>query len=292
MDRLHNIIQEVVDSYLVESYSISDDVIRASNECLEKIRDAYENKNLEYDSLNIDNDKTIPFAIISLQKPINCVDSLSRIEHLTVYVFEFADTNEMRKYANIVGIGGDSNVNLESILVRCSSINGKLRDNQLLPILSHELEHIFQNIKGGLRSDYKNWYNIAVENLNGDKNSYEYIISRLIYYFNQQEIDASMHELMHDLIENKIENPNDIYKCNVIKEKNFYINNMYKTIINGNQDELNMVLKNMFNTTRERFFSYLSKQMHYFDKKVMRVVMEYFRRKQIIYKPKSIIPPR
>ena len=296
MDRFNEIIRETIDNYLLqESYSISNEVIEATNQCLSKIENAYKNKEYELDSIKISAEPNtpIPLARIILDVPINNIETFNSLNKMVISIYDFADVNKMMEMANVIGIGGETNMHNNSINIVCSSINGKLRLNQLKPILSHELEHYFQNTLGGIRKDYKSWYDISNQYMqNGDDGSIEYLVARLIYYFNQQEIDASMHELMHDLISLKIENPNDIYKCNVIMEKNHYINFIYKKLMSCDQNELNNILEKIYKTNKKTFFAYLSKQIHYFEKKTMRVVMEYFRRKQIVYKPKPLTPSR
>ena len=293
MARLNEIIQEVVDSYLMERYSLSNEVLETVDSLITQIQEKYDNKDWEEYTFKTFDGKVIPWVRLVIQCNLPQDSTFSSLKTIEVRVFNFDSYEDMVNNAHVIGIGGTSYVQNGTIQVICGSINGVLRDQQIKPILSHELEHNFQNEKGGIRKDYKNWYNTALNDIdNAPKDSVEYLIARLIYFFNQQEIDAKMHELYYDLKSINLTNPNDITNCTVIKEKNYYINKIYKKLMQSDQNVINEILKNEYKTKRERFFQYLQKQIHYFDKKTMRVMMEYFRRKEIDNKPTTLIKPR
>ena len=281
-DRLYNIIRESVDRVLNEKDSISYDVLSMTNYY----------RGIINKELNLGKFQKVIKRVISVQNgsdtfvnKIDCKilqidvdyrvnDAFDKLKRIIVKVYEFPNYDSLQEFYEECEIGGESRLNNGLIIINGFSINGKVSTDSIKTVLQHEIEHFLQYGLGRV-SDKNNWMYTSTANLSSPKNSCKHIIARLFYFFNDREIDAKMHELYFELRKEQIKNPNDLRKCKAVKEKNRYLELLNKLINNFDDDEINNELFS-YNMNKIKFLSYINKQIDRFERKTMRVMMEYF----------------
>ena len=281
-DRLYEIIRESVDRVLNEKDSISYDVLSMTNYY----------RGIINKELNLGNFQKVIKRVISVQNgsdtfvnKIDCKilqidvdyrvnDAFDKLKRIIVKVYEFPNYDSLQEFYEECEIGGESRLNNGLIIINGFSINGKVSTDSIKTVLQHEIEHFLQYGLGRV-SDKNNWMYTSTANLSSPKNSCKHIIARLFYFFNDREIDAKMHELYFELRKEQIKNPNDLRKCKAVKEKNRYLELLNKLINNFDDDEINNELFS-YNMNKIKFLSYINKQIDRFERKTMRVMMEYF----------------
>ena len=281
-DRLYDIIRESVDRVLNEKDSISYDVLSMTNYY----------RGIINKELNLGNFQKVIKRVISVQNgsdtfvnKIDCKilqidvdyrvnDAFDKLKRIIVKVYEFPNYDSLQEFYEECEIGGESRLNNGLIIINGFSINGKVSMDSIKTVLQHEIEHFLQYGLGRV-SDKNNWMYTSTANLSSPKNSCKHIIARLFYFFNDREIDAKMHELYFELRKEQIKNPNDLRKCKAVKEKNRYLELLNKLINNFDDDEINNELFS-YKMNKIKFLSYINKQIDRFERKTMRVMMEYF----------------
>ena len=107
---------------------------------------------------------------------------------------------------------------------------------------------------------------IIIQYLNSD-NFILKCIANLIYFFDPRECDSKIHELYLDL---KVAH-GSFNECAQIKERDLCLKECFFPLLEMKKEIVSNILENIFQISYEKFFEYIKSQIHYFNKKAIRV---------------------
>lgn len=282
-DRLHDIIVESVENLLNEKYSISDDVVlMIKHYCgiINKklnIGEFQNNAKLVIGINGNDNNRIVTrinYKVLSIDVDYKSNESFNGLNKIIVRIYDFTSRDILQTYYEDCEIGGTSGVYNGTITINGFSINGKVNLPSVKITLQHEFEHFLQIGYGkNVGNDKK--LKIANDNLSLSKDSCGYIIARLYYFFSQEEIDAKMHELYFDIRKQQISSPTYLKRCFAIREKGKHLELLNNLLNDFTDDAINYELSK-YKENKKSFLKYIDKQIHYFDRKSWKVIMQYF----------------
>lgn len=281
-DRLDDIILESIENMVNEKSSINDNVLLMTKHYYGII-----NKELNVGNFNntvklvigVDEGddrfiKRIECKILSIDVDYKSCEAFNELSKIVIRIYDFNNRDEFQKYCEDCDIGGTSMVRNGLITINGYSIRGKINTSSIKITLQHELEHLLQ-IGYGKDINGDKTLITANNNLSANKNSCTYIIARLYYFFSQAEIDAKMHELYFDIRKQQITSPTYLKRCFAIKEKNKYLELLNTLLTEFTDDAINDELLK-YKENKKSFLSYINKQIHYFERKSWKVMMQYF----------------
>lgn len=279
-DRLHEIIIESIENLLNEKYSISDDVVAMTRHYCGVINKMLNLGNFQESikrviGYNVGDDRyvvSINCKVLSIDCDYKVSDAFNGLNKIILKIYEFPNRGDLQTYYEDCEIGGESIIGRGVISINAFSINGKINIPSIKVTLQHEIEHIMQHSLGQTNDKY---INTANSNLNSPRKSCQHIIARLMYFFSDMEIDAKMHELYFDIRKKQISNPSFLRKCVAIKEKNAYLELLNELLNNYGDEDIEKVLL-PYKLSKKNFLYYINQQIHRFEKKTWRVVMQYF----------------
>lgn len=191
------------------------------------------------------------------------------------FITSYGDTNNYGQLKNTFNFQCRFNDFDDLIEIRVPCMNENPDYAFLIKKLSHELEHAFQNSKYTTVGKYDE-YTKATNNLY-NQNEIERNVAILYYTFSKKEIDATIQEIFNLINAIGIDNLNDIYELNDIKEFQARSNLLYSYFINNknlNDIELNNVLKK-YNLNKNTFISYVERGINYFKLKLGKALTFY-----------------
>lgn len=193
---------------LNEEYSISKIVFDAASSVLKTIEN-------EIDKTNWFGN----FKVVKLNFENNPL--LNSVKNITIIIQNVHDISE---------IGANSNTNGMSINITLYCLNHEVSMLEIQKNLLHELEHVCQRLmitKNNNDFNMSSLYHIALKNINNNIEIVN-IAAHLLYWLNQKEIDAFLHECyveyaaflkaeiemseLNSIAENKIYNINLLYE--------------------------------------------------------------------------------
>lgn len=260
---------------LCEDGSISQIVLECSKLITNKLIETYDNEepihtsevnvsyyNKEINSFVSSQAKTKDYVVNVQNLTLNTIPTI-KTAYLTVV--ETCDINVLEANYESFNIGGEARINSGSIFITVPSINGELKTNMLNEYVIHECEHFFQFMLGATNKN-KKIYQIALQYLNSD-NFILKCIANLIYFFDPRECDSKIHELYLDL---KVAH-GSFNECAQIKERDLCLKECFFPLLEMKKEIVSSILENIFQISYEKFFGYIKSQIHYFNKKAIRV---------------------
>lgn len=175
-----------IEKIIQEELSISQNVLNIASSIIEDIKNGL--KQTKGTPLN--DNKRIYYRKLKLKNVI-----LDKNVYINVDHYNFHDSN-VKTNSNIdVDTSLSSSGAINIIQITCYSISGKLVENKLLDSLFHEIEHIYQSIKGSIKLKIPDkLYNIAHNNLYVD-DIFIKASAWIIYYSYNYEQDAFVNGL-------------------------------------------------------------------------------------------------
>ena len=257
------LIEKTFKELLNESQSISEDVIQATKETIEKIVSTIKRNSWNTKSNSGFNSMT--FAC----KPIYTGSIFKNISFIQVTIINYLERDNYIK--NYLEVDGHYNYNDKVIRLTLPFYNDRLDIKNSVNIIGHELTHLLQHTFNGV-NDFKDLNNKAMSlskkyEQESDVSDFLYII----YYLRKEEIDAKAQELAIDLNTCDIKTKEDawqtpiyryLYHVRDIKDASYNNRSVDKVI-----DEIGV--------DKEWLFNYLSNQIKYAENKYMRVVGGY-----------------
>ena len=191
------------DKLIFEELSISDEVINVGEPLVEEIVGLLSSEEGTY--------RTLPPNFRFLEKKASIDKSSSplfgNVIKVDVFIYFVKDKASIAEYYSLLNLGGEFNEDTMTISIRGFGIGDDINIEYLRSTLFHELKHSYQESlysSNELPSMLSMATNIITHPKIYDKTTVRgsnaiYDISRLIYYFNKNEINANMESLYQEL---------------------------------------------------------------------------------------------
>ena len=187
---------------------------------------------------------------------------------------ELSTEDEFYEMIEGAEFGGDSVLTDGLLKLTFPIIGGRLREDFLKRIIAHELEHFFQYSKSQkIKADKS--YNMALFQMDNSDDPTDIAISSLLYYFNQQELDAKVHEFYVDLVQRTIATHNNIKETYPMRELHNVIETYYEPLKTTDSKTLSNKLQPYGYSTINGFIKYIDRQITYYYRKIRKVYAYY-----------------
>lgn len=216
-------------------------------------------------------------TMIKLPKPI-----FQYVDYIFVTVY-FGQTKEDREYLfSEANCGGTFEIEHRTIIAKCLGFeNGKIDSTFLKSVICHELKHAYQEMLYNnkiLPSIFKTATNI-INNPGYFENTIIYDVSRLLYYFNRNEINSKLEEYYVYLNNDKPQSFEELKKCPIIQEYQHH-KGMFNDVFNyakkpSELDNLNKIFKNIFGKSFIELRNIIKLGMDYSNIKMKKVFGRY-----------------
>lgn len=289
-EKVNQIINEEIEKlFLVEELGISKDVIDIANNLADVIISKTEQQPPIYDGQwgaswvdeNGENKSCWVYGyIFNIDVSNEMKDVCPLIQYIILKITAFDDFNGYAANADKYNFEGNSVAAKHVITIETPMFDGKLKKKHFLPMLAHEVEHMYQYYRSQKEEEQmvnNRLYTQATLNVNNEDAIIQDVAS-LIYFFSDKEIDAMAHETYEELIElvNHGKEPQLKYT-----RPSSYLQTMME-VFNGlkamDPNELGKKLK-IFGISREKFIRYMRGQMNKFQWRMRRTYF-YFREKE------------
>lgn len=259
---------------IFEELSISDDVLNITNDIVPLIF-----QEIEKDDGRIfrsqDNSFLLKQTSIKLDEPIFGI-----INNIIIQAIYFVDKNEYKNFFGAFSFGGETNVDTKEIILTIFGINNQINQKFLMSTLTHELKHCYQLSLYNNATDIPKLYKTALYYMNlGYGPLYIMELSRLLYFFDKNEINANMESLYQEL---KYSN-GKIERNNILNEYEACLED-YRNLKDFLFDDKAMKeIKELFHKSLKELLKYIENRIEYFNIR-KRKVFQKFKQEQVIEK--------
>jgi len=274
MDKISNVLKEVIDMFINEELSINSNLDKAVEKAASEIMSKYRNNDIIDEkkiSIKSSNDGVIySVKCVTIKCNIDVFDS-NPIPCI-VNIYELFDEEIIDKIYSEFDLGSHSNSNNGSIEINIYSVNKGINLQWLRHLLYHECEHSLQTYLSNKSIKPNNSYikakNIILNNDIHHKSEMFIKVAWLLYYYSKLEIDGNVNGLYGEMMtDHSID-----YEHTNFHRSDIEINEYFEEIIGmiGN-NELDGVFQ-YFGYTSNSFVKYIIRQKKYLKIKVMRVL--------------------
>ena len=274
MDKISNILKEVIDMFINEELSINSNLEKAVEKAASEIMSKYRNNDIIDErkiSIKSSNDGIIySVKYVTIKCNIDVFDS--NPTPCIVNIYELFDEETIDKIYSELDLGSHLNSNNGSIEINIYSVNKGINLQWLRHLLYHECEHSLQTYLSNKSIKPNNSYikakNIILNNDIRHKSEMFIKVAWLLYYYSKLEIDGNVNGLYGEMMtDHSID-----YEHTNFHRSDIEINEYFEEIIGMiENDELDGVLQ-YFGYTSNSFVKYIIRQKKYLKTKVMRVL--------------------
>lgn len=260
------------DNLIFEELSISNDVIEVGNKLLKDIIEGI-NNDIGY---RVFKTLTVPTYLTKTYK-INLTEPIfGLVNEVDTIVYFFETKDDARNSYNHFDYGG-SFIENEKIVITCYGIGNVTQTDFLSMILHHELKHAYQESLYNRTKDIPLILKIATNVVCGNipsNNNLVSDLSRLIYYFNRNEVSSNMESLYQYLAYDK---PNELktYICPTLQEYGLYISLYNKLRKEKIDKETCEIIKILYGKTFTQLLRMIKFGIEYFCVRKKKVFAKY-----------------
>lgn len=259
---------------LFEEMSISNAVQAVANNVANELLKRLNDINGEYVYIRQLGKRVLrKFALIEYPFPIfQYIDSISA----EIY---FGETPEERNIiSQNIDYGGAFEIQDRTISVSClGDGNGNVDVAFFKSVISHELKHAYQEMLYNNKS-LPFVFNKATNIINNPKSVEDedvYEISRLLYYFNRNEINSKMEEVYAYLKTEGLQTAKEIKSIPAILEYTWYKRSFTRINTKRNNKALNKKIKQIYGRNLKELINIINLGINYFKVKVRKVIGRY-----------------
>lgn len=258
---------------IFEELTISDEVVEVGNELMKDIVNGI-NKDNGY---RVFSTLSVPTHLVksyenSLIKPI-----FGLIKEIKIIIYFFENKEDFINSYNHFDYGGSLIGNKTIVLIGYGYAN-RIRYDFLSSLLYHELKHAYQESLFTNTKELPKILQTATNIICGNIETHDrgiYEISKLLYYFNRNEINANMESLYQYLMNNKPKSLND-YKCPTLQEYKHYKKLYDSSQIYIADNDVCTKLQHLYGKTFQQLMRLIQFGIGYFETKERKVFAKYF----------------
>lgn len=276
---------------LFEEMSISNAVQTVANNVANELLKRLNNINGEFVYIRQLGKRVLrKFALIEYPFPIfQYIDSISA----EIY---FGETPEERNIiSQNIDYGGVFEMQDRTISVSClGDGNGNVDIAFFKSVISHELKHAYQEMLYNNKS-LPFVFNKATNIINNPKSVEDedvYEISRLLYYFNRNEINSKMEEFYAYLKTEGFQTLKEINSTPAILEYNWYKRLFIRINVKCDDLALNEKIKQIYGRSLKELINIINLGVNYFKVKVRKVIGRYKLEQQVKINERRNYPKR
>lgn len=183
---------------IFEDLSVSKIVEETTNKITKNIIEKLNGEDGKYHLMRVKN-SVIRYLVKNIELYFDDKLLFSKINKISVEISFFKSKDELIQSASNMAFGGDDFLDEGVIEIKSYGIGGKVDEENLRGILSHELKHAYQSslYDIGAQAILIKATNI-IEDGNTQNSGFK-AISELLYYFSKSEIDANVESLNQEL---------------------------------------------------------------------------------------------
>ena len=203
-------------------------------------------------------------------------EKIENATDISCTIINFKSEEEFRGIYGQIAEVGDVDINTLKLHVVAPSVNGTIRQDLLVEILFHELEHLYQLNKGQQIAS-RRLMSVAQNLLQDNNSKISNCIGKLLYFLDTMEINSKINEIYTQLKETQIKSGNDIGKCYGYQEF-LEVIEMHEWLKVTSQEMVKKILS-LYKIKEAYFWKYIERQIAYFKRKLRKVVALYFSEK-------------